>query len=177
MDQDTVEQETKDLTLDWSEGGPGALIQASMGIDMKLIGILAASSVLMGVTVSLAGVGGVASTWSGWPLVAFLFAAAAWIINFAGTLYQVWPKMYHRSDDPTNMEDYWSQQPAAAREARWTYLQRAYENNFKVLSSKANWLKYSTALLGVETIALVVWLFAVSLQADPTSSSSCLSPC
>ena len=175
MDEDAVVQKTKNLTLEWSQGGPGGLIQASMGIDMKLIGILAASSVLIGVTVSLAGVGGITSTLSGWPLAPFLVAAIAWLINFAGTLHHIRPKTYHRSDDPTNMEDYWNQQPDRAREARWTYLQRAYGNNLGVLLSKANWLKYSTALLGGETIALVLWLFAVSLQAD--STTSCLNPC
>ena len=161
-----MNQDTKDITLTWSESGPDALIQAARSIDMKLIGILAASSVLIGVSASLGGTGRVNPFQVDWPLIPFSLAAVAYVINFVGTLWKIWPRKFELCADPTNMETYWQYEPERAREARWRVLKRAYERNLAISESKGNWLKASTALLGTETIALVAWLiWATSLTA------------
>ncbi len=61
------------------------------------------------------------------------------------------------------MTNYWEQPPGRAREVRWAVLQRAYQHNLSVATRKANWLTWSIALLGLETLFLIAWIVAASL--------------
>ena len=158
-----MHQATKDMTLEWYQDAPEGLTLNALSIDTKLVGVLAASSVLIGVAAALGA--GVDDRFKlGFSLINFSVACFAYLINFAGILWQIRPKDFEKCDDPTrpDMDLYWSQAPKKAREVRWKVLQRAYRTNRGVLDGKTAWLENSIHLLGAETIALIAWLVTAS---------------
>ena len=158
-----MQQQTKDLTLEWVRHAPAALSQSALSVDAKLIGILAASSVLIGVVVSLASNTGT-EVFSGYGLCVFVVAALTYISIVTGTLIVVRPTAFEDADDPHKASDYWPHPPAHAREIRWGVIRRAYSYNRSQLERKTAWLKWSIGLLGIETVSLVVWTILLAIR-------------
>ena len=164
-----MNQKTKDITLEWCRNAPEALIQTALSIDMKLIGILAASSVIISVAASLASINNNAFRID-WTLIPFAIAVVTYACNFLGILRQISPKEFWRTDDPNdparNTDKYWSHNPEKARDIQWRAIQKNYRQNFSISENKAKQLKVSTILLGIQTLALVMWVVAGNIAGN-----------
>ena len=158
-----MNKETLKLHMDWCKNAPESAMQTGLSIDGKLIGILSASSVVIGVAVAIVAAGNGEFAWSCWSIFAIGFAAGAYVTNFAGTLWHVRPKLYDIADSPNERDrSKWDPgDPETAMEYQWDIIKESYETNSRISLSKAKWLTWSAGLLGAETVALIVWILLI----------------
>ncbi len=160
MDKDII----MDRTLTWIEQGPYETLESARAMDVKLIGVLATASVLAGVMPSLTVTGEVNQFQLDWRLSLFATAGFAYLVNLGVTLWQIWPRTYWTPADLGHVEDYLNSTLDGAREIHLDVIKKAAKKNGCILRSKATWLMVNTCLLGLETLALLFWVVAISMR-------------
>ena len=156
-----VNPKTKQLTDDWSRGSADQLVQSAQGVDAKMVGALAAGSVVIGVAVT-ALEGGLALTPS---LISLCIAVGCYVAILLSAFRCLIPKDYHRPTNPAILQkSYWSLEPAKALERHSAYVLHAFKLNKAILDSKTKMLRCGLLGLGVETIAIVIWAILGALN-------------
>lgn len=151
------------IVLGWIERGPYEVMESARSMDVKLIGILAAASVLFGVMPTLAFNSEATQFRLDWYLLSLALAVVAYLTIFGVTLWQIWPRRYWLPSDLNFVEQYLKATQERAREIHLAVIRRATERNNGILQSKARWLMVNTFLLGLETVTLLSWLVAPSI--------------
>lgn len=149
-------EETQRMTLEWCRSSPRELVGIIQSVDTKLIDILAAASVIIGITTALGGTMD-AITW-GLAAAPFGVAVLAYLLIFGLVLRQLRPKDVEGPDDPRKTEGYWSLSPIDAITHHWELLGNAYKKNSGVLKAKTRAVEWCVWFLAIEVVALVLWL-------------------
>ena len=161
-----MNQETKDLTFEWCRNTPEGLMSIAHGLDAKLVGILAAGSIVISVIATALD----NLQWCRPDIVLLIVSALSYLFIFAGTARFIRPQKFESPSAPGIVKQYWKYEPADVREKHWEIVEEMYDNNKQVIDRKADFLKYALWALGVETISLVVW-FVVVASFYPSSSA------
>ena len=144
---------TKQLTDDWSRGSADQLVQSAQSVDAKMVGVLAAGSVVIGVAATAVTNG---FDWA-LALVPLGIALVGYVVILLSAFICLKPKDYRRPTNPVILKKYWSLEPEEALERHSSFVLAAFECNKAILDRKTKLLSYGLQALALETIGIVVW--------------------
>ena len=153
-----MNQKTKDLTFDWCKDAPDGLIAIAHGVDAKLVGILAAGSIVISVlAASLDNF-----QWCRPDILLLATATGSYLFIFIGTAKYIRPQKFERPSAPGTVKQYWEHAPSDVREKHWEIVEQMYANNLSIVDSKSRFLAHALLALGIETASLVAWVVVVA---------------
>ena len=152
---------TKQLIDDWSRGSADQLVQSAQGVDAKMVGVLAAGSVVIGVAVT--------ALEDGFPLtlslVPLCVALVCYFVILLAAFFCLTPKDYRRPTNPVILQkNYRSLEPAEASKKHSDFVLQAFKLNKAILDNKTKMLRWGLFALALETIGIVTWTILGALN-------------
>jgi len=152
------EYPSMDITYEWGRTAPEQLSRESSSLDTKILGVLVAANVIIGVVVALIG-----QVQLDISLIPLGIASISFLIIFAVSLWAYRGQLFYVADSPEVLEeDYWKLEPYQAKRAYWEHVKKDFELNLKATKAKGKTLLRIVPLLALEVIALIVWVFLTS---------------
>jgi len=146
---------SRDLTYEWGRTAPEQLSKVADALDAKIIGVLSIACIIIGVTTALAN-----KIQLGISLIPFIIAFISFLLILIKSLRVIDPQNFYVADSPRILrEDFWKLEPEDAKAKYWEHLEKDFQENYDKVESKGRTLKRTVWLLGIQTIALMVWLF------------------
>lgn len=145
---------SSDLAFEWGRTVPEQLSKEAGSLDTKIISIFVSSCVIISVITALKPSFHLALT-----LIPFAIAFIGFVLIFVRSLWVIRPQWLFIADSPRILrEDYWEPEPEEAKQKYWSWLEKDFDMNYKIVKSKGQALLWNVPLLAIETITLVVWL-------------------
>ncbi len=146
---------SRDLTYEWGRTAPDELAKYADALDTKLVGLLAAASIIISVVAGLP-----RSIPLNWTAVPFGIAVMSFAIVFTTCMLALHSRQFRVTDSPTILKrDWWSLEPEVLKEQYWEYVEDAFKENYQAVKTKGQALQLVVPFLGIEVVALLVWLF------------------
>ncbi|MBI4187564.1 MAG: hypothetical protein HY530_08700 [Chloroflexi bacterium] len=152
-----TEHPSHDLTFEWGRTAPERLSIEATAIDTKISMAFVSASVIIALVATLKG-----QIRYDWTIIPFIVAFVSFLGILIGNLRALSAQWFYVADSPKVLrEDYWALEPEEAKERYWEWVEKDFETNYRLLKCKGVVLRAVIPLLGIETIALVAWLFLV----------------
>ena len=150
---------SRDLTFEWGRTAPDELFKVADAIDTKTLGIFATASLIIGVAAAL-----VRNISLDLPHIPFGISALSYLLILCVSVWVLWGRKFSGPSDPSILrEHYWKLQPDDAKAHYWSYAETHYKDTYPSVRLKGRLLSYAVPLLGVQVVALIVWLFLLTI--------------
>ena len=153
-DENAVHPATQELVDEWSRTSPYEIIHAARSVDTKMVGVLAAGSVVIGVIAAAIDVENSKFTVS---LVAVIMAALAFIVVLASAWRCLSPKNFRQPLTREALDKKKHLPPDKFKNWHRELVLCTYENNKKLQATKAKMLWCGIVALGVEMLLISCW--------------------
>jgi hypothetical protein len=146
---------SRDLTYEWGRTAPEQLSKVADTLDAKILGVFSVACIIISVITALAN-----KIQLSVGLIPFIIAFISFIIILVKSLLVIRPQRFFVADSPKILrEDFWKLEPEEAKKRYWEHLENDFEANYEKVKTKGHTLSWTTKLLAIETISLIVWLF------------------
>ena len=154
------EYPSRDLTFEWGRTAPDELAKIADAIDTKTIGVFATASLVIGVAAAL-----VQDISLDWRAIPFAVSSLCYLVILGFSVWGLWPRSFSGPSSPSILrEHYWKLQPDETKDRYWKYVETHYDGAYPIVIRKGRLLSYAIPLLGLEVVALIAWLFLVTLD-------------
>lgn len=158
MNNKEIKYPSRDLTYEWGRTAPEQLSKEASLLDTKILGILFAANIIIGVMVALAG-----KIQFDLTLIPFSIASIAFLIIFMKSLLAYRTRRLYVCDSPEILQqDYWRLEPDEAKEAYWEFVKEDFKDNLEVVKIKGQAILLTVPLLAIEVVSLIVWVLLIS---------------
>ena len=157
-----MSKDTQRLIDDWSRNSPDMLVQSCQAVDTKMVGALAAGSVVIGVAAT-AVEPGFLNNLSSVPLIMSILMYVVILISAVKCLR---PIRLARPSNPKFLRGQYSAlNPDELREKHSNLVLKTYKTNLKTLEGKTKMLNCALISLGGETVAIIGWVVLKAFEA------------
>ena len=150
-----VNQDTRRMTDDWSRNAPEMLVQSAQGVDARMVGTIAAGSVVIGVAS--------ATVDKGFDVTSATIPMVVAVLLYVGVLVSavicLWPSKYRRPTNPEALKAYWPYEPERVLQWHSELVLNSYRINLRIHGKKVKMLYLGLAALVGETSMIIVWMF------------------
>jgi len=146
---------SRNLTYEWGRTAPEELSKAADALDTKILGVFSIACIIISVITALAN-----KIQLDMSLIPFIIAIISFIVILIKSVRVITPQSFYVADSPKILrEDFWKLEPEEAKRKYWEHLENDFEANYDKVEIKGHTLAWTTKLLAIETISLIVWLF------------------
>ncbi len=150
----TDNNDTKCMTDDWCRNSPDMVAQSAQYVDTKMVGVLAAGSVVIGIAATAAS-DNLKSSPEAFPMdIAVLF----YVVILVSALVSLIPREFREPTNPEALRKYWKHDPKIVREWHSDLVLKSYRLNISILEKKAKMLNCGLVALAGETVAIISWM-------------------
>ena len=145
---------SRDLVFEFGRTGLQDLLGYSDALDTKALTLFVAANVIISVTAAL-----VKDIEINGTLALFILALCAYVFIGWQGLTVIFPKRMKGPNDPEILRnDFWKLPPDKVKEEYWGFLEKGYQQVYKIVESKARAVKCCVVALPVEVILLGAWV-------------------
>ena len=155
-----VNQDTKRMIEDWTRGSADALVQSGNNLDTKMVGVVAAGSVVIGVASAVFGSTRAPGVDESLSTAAMICAIVAYLMILSMAFVCLRPFKFRRPLSPKILQNYLKYDPDEFRRVHYDFVLKAYDLNLEIIDKKVKYLQCALVLLGVETFSIVLWMVA-----------------
>ena len=156
---DQINVETRRLTESWSRDSANQLVQVAQGVDAKMVGVVAAGSIVIGVAATVVNDGLEVTP----ALIPMILAIATYFVVLGSTLACLRARDFRRTTNPATLRRYWPYDKERVLDWYSKFVEDAYELNKSILDSKVKALNCGLMGLGLETISIIGWMILRSI--------------
>ena len=156
-----MNQATKQLTDDWVRGSADQLVQSAQSVDAKMVGTMAAGSVVIGVAATA--VGGDEPFAATPSLIPLILAVVSYAVILMAAFVCLRPHDFRRPLDPVALKGYWTHTPEQAKKWHSDLVLKCYKINLAILNKKTKALSCGLVSLALETTGIVAWIVLAGL--------------
>ena len=149
---------TRRLIDKLTRNSPDMLVQSSQAVDTKMVGVIAAAIVVIGVVAAAIG-DNEGTAYRGRCFIAF--AVIMYITVLAAGAWCHWSRGFRRPTSPPLLEKRRDLPRKVFLEWHREYVRQAYTKNKKVLDQKSLLLKTGLVCLAAETLPILAWMISV----------------
>lgn len=158
-----LDPETLTFILDWTKDAPERQVRDGEASDTKMVQILGAASIVIGLT----GIANrTASSAPSWVMFGLLVALAIYAALACIAVAQLWPKRFQRSAQADELfPNYWADDVQTVRHALAHNVSEAYRFNKAVLAQKKERVCWALGLLALQVVVVGVTVISAASAA------------
>ena len=146
---------TKRLIYKLTRNSPDMLVQSSQAVDTKMVGVVAAASVVIGVVAAAIGKDDKTTDTA---LCLIVLAVVMYAVVLASGAWCLWPRKFRRPMSPPLLEKHKGLRAKILLEWHGEYVKQAYTKNKSLLDQKIWSLYVGLIGLAAETTLIVSWM-------------------
>ena len=153
-----LNQDTRYMTDEWSRNAPEMIAESAQGVDTKMVGAVAAGSVVIGIASSTASATAGNSLDVSLATILLGFAVILYLVVLGFAILCLWPSRYRRPTNPAALRAYWPYDRERVLMWHSNLVLESYEINLRIRGTKVRMLYIALLALAGETLMIMGWM-------------------